>query len=78
MVLSSFDGFLSRLLDLGNIGIHDFDFHGPAPEPLTSEVLRVDVDSPVPALHYSGDELVGMQRVINARQDLFDRPKVAA
>jgi hypothetical protein len=70
VLFSSFDSVPSRLLDLGDIGIHDLDFHRPAPEPLASEVERVGVDCPISALQHPSDELAGVQGVINSRQDL--------
>src|SRR5258707_4900682 len=51
MVPASFNRVPSRLLDLGDIGIHDLDFHRSAPEPLASEVERIDVDRLIAALH---------------------------
>src|SRR5437016_5068931 len=58
MLLSSFDGVTSGLLDLESIGIHNLDFHRPAIEPLASEVDRINIDSPVAALHHPRNELV--------------------
>lgn len=76
-MLSFFDCVPSRLLDFGVFGIRDTDFHGPALQPLASEVEGIDVDGPVPPLHDSGDELLGMERSIASRQNVPHGPEIA-
>src|SRR5438552_3630787 len=71
------NSFQSRLVDHGSVGIHDEQFHVLALQALASEMERVNVNRPVSLLHHPGDELVGVQRVVIAGQDLFDRAAVA-
>ena len=61
MVHLSFNSVPSRLLDLGDIGIHELDLHRSAAEALASEVEGKYVDRRIAALHYPGNELVRMQ-----------------
>ena len=65
-------------MNQGAIGIHDVDFHRSTVEPLASEVERVDVDCPIAPLHDSGDELLGMQGLVGAGQDLPHGAQVSA
>ena len=73
----SFNSVPSRLLDLGDIGIHELDFHRSAAEALASEVEGEYVDRPIAALHCPGNELVRVQRCIRPGQDVTHRPKIA-
>ena len=54
------------------------DSHRLALQPLAGEVERVNVDRPVLSLHHSRNELVGVQRIVIAGQDVPDRAVVAA
>src|SRR5947209_4023641 len=72
------NSFQSRLVNYGSIGIYNEQFHSISLQALSSEVVRIDVDSRILALHHPGDELVRVQGVVVADQDLFDRAAVAA
>ena len=65
-------------MDHGSAGIHDVDFQRFTLQTIASEVERVDVNRPVSSLHHPGDELVGVQSVVLAGEDLFDRAAVTA
>jgi len=41
-------------------------------------VVRVDVNHPVPSLHYSGDKLVGMKSIVIAGENFLHSATVAA
>src|SRR5437899_5589598 len=64
MLVSSFDSFPSRLLNLGSMGIHNLDFHRSTLQPLASEVVGIDIDCPVSSLHHPADELIGSLSLI--------------
>ncbi len=58
--------------------IHNNHVHGGAPQPLTGEVVRVNIEGPVFSLHHPGDELFRMHCFIGPRENVPNGAEIAA